>query len=67
MGDLHRRIDSEFRSFDHCESMWEKYLLQARLAISNTDAAADNNPAQQRLNIRLPDGLANQRRMCRPM
>ena len=29
--------------------------------------AADNSPAQQRLNIRWPRGSANQRRMCRPI
>lgn len=42
-------------------------VTYALRAINNTVAAADNNPAQQRLKIRLPRGSANQRRICRPM
>jgi len=43
------------------------YLTHALRAVNNTAAAADNKPAQQRLNRRLPLGSANQRRICRPI
>lgn len=54
-------------AFSRASPLPEVVHRQARRAISSTDAAADNNPAQQRLKIRFPRGSANQRRMCRPM
>ena len=45
----------------------QSHLTHALRAVNNTAAAADNNPAQQRLNRRLPLGSANQRRICRPI